>query len=257
MKLLDGLSVRWTVWLVTNPRHDRILVVLPVYNESAVIASSIERLYLQLANDYPDQFDILVVDNGSTDSTVSVAQQSAVGHDDVSVVSIDGKGRGLALRHAWGSTDAAVVAYMDADLSTDLSHLKALIDPLLHGTADITYGSRLEPESKVERGIKREVISRSYNILLRIFLGVRIRDAQCGFKAARTEVAQSLLPQIENDNWFFDTEMLVLGLRRGLRVRSVPVRWVDDRGSTVDIVATVLEDLRGIYRLRRELKSRS
>ena len=168
----------------------------------------------------------------------------------VEVLYLDRKGRGHALRVAWMRSDAEVLAYMDVDLSTDLSALGELVLPLLEGRGDLAIGSRLAPGAQVTRGLKREVISRSYNLLLHVLLGATFSDAQCGFKAGRREAIQALLDDVEDEGWFFDTELLYLAQRRKLAIHEVPVRWVDDPDSRVDIVATAREDLRGIMRLR-------
>ncbi|WP_345712311.1 GtrA family protein, partial [Kineococcus glutinatus] len=137
----------------------------------------------------------------------------------------------------------------DVDLSTDLAALLPLIAPLLSGHSDVAIGSRLAHGSRVVRGPKREFISRSYNLLLHGALRVRFSDAQCGFKAIRKDAADALLPLVEDTGWFFDTELLVLAERAGLRIHEVPVDWVDDPDSRVDIVTTALADLRGMGRL--------
>jgi len=144
-----------------------------------------------------------------------------------------------------------VLAYMDVDLSTDLRALLPLVAPLISGHSDLAIGTRLSRSSRVVRGPKREIISRSYNLLLRGALSASFSDAQCGFKAIRAEVARDLLPLVEDDNWFFDTELLVIAQRVGLRIHEVPVDWVDDPDSRVDIVATAREDLHGVVRLLR------
>jgi putative flippase GtrA len=127
------------------------------------------------------------------------------------------------------------------------------VAPLVSGHSDIAIGTRLSRGSRVVRGAKREVISRCYNLLLRGTLAARFSDAQCGFKAIRRDVAAQLLPLVEDTGWFFDTELLVLAERAGLRIHEVPVDWVDDPDSRVDIVATALADLRGVLRLGRGL----
>jgi putative flippase GtrA len=167
----------------------------------------------------------------------------------VQLLTIERKGRGRALREAWLASDAEVVCYMDVDLSTDLRALLPLVAPLVSGHSDIAIGTRLHRGSQVVRGARRELISRSYNRLLRVTLGARFSDAQCGFKAMRTEVARTLLPAVRDDAWFFDTELLMLAQRDGLRIHEVPVDWTDDPDSRVDIVRTALDDLRGIARL--------
>lgn len=144
---------------------------------------------------------------------------------------------------------AAVACYMDIDLSTDLKALHPLVAPLLSGHSDVAIGTRLSPSARVTRGAKREFISRGYNRILRTLLRARFSDAQCGFKAIRTEAIQPLLPEIRDDGWFFDTELLMLAQDRGLRVHEVPVDWVDDPDSRVDILSTAWLDLKGVGRL--------
>ncbi len=227
-------------------------IVIPVYNEERELRHSVLRLYRHLATSLRDiDFRITIADNASVDGTPRIAAALARELPLVSHLRLEQKGRGRALRAAWSASDADVVAYMDVDLSTDLEHLRALVAPLLAGEADIAIGSRLAHGAAVTRGRKRELISRIYNGLLRVSLGVRFSDAQCGFKAARRSAVQRLLPLIEDENWFFDTELLVLAEREQMTIAEVPVRWQDDPDSRVDIVATALEDLRGIRRLRR------
>lgn len=226
-------------------------VIVPVYNEERELASSVLRLQSFLQTSFPYDFRVIVADNASTDSTLEIAQRLAQRHDRIGVVHLDAKGRGRALRQVWLASDADVVAYMDVDLSTDLKALLPLVAPLVSGHSDVAIGTRLGRGSKVVRGPKREFISRSYNLILRTVLRASFSDAQCGFKAVRREVADQLLPLVEDNNWFFDTELLVLAERSGLRIHEVPVDWTDDPGSTVDIVATALEDLRGVWRLLR------
>jgi glycosyltransferase involved in cell wall biosynthesis len=225
-------------------------VAIPVYNEERVIAESVRRLHAYLTANFPFRFLITIADNGSTDGTFAIAQRMHAELPGVRAVHLDRKGRGFALRHVWGGSRADVVAYMDADLSTGLEAFLPLVAPLLSGHSDLASGSRLLRGSDVVRGLKREVISRGYNLLLRAVLAARFSDAQCGFKAGRTEVIRELLPAVEDDGWFFDTELLILAQRSGLRIAEVPVVWVERRDSTVDIVPTVLADLRGVARLR-------
>jgi putative flippase GtrA len=228
-------------------------VVVPVFNEERDLAPCVRRLHAHLTEAFPYPFRITVADNASTDDTLAVARALAAEMDAVEVFHLDEKGRGRALRAVWSASDAPVLAYMDVDLSTDLAALLPLVAPLISGHSDLAIGSRLARASRVVRGAKREVISRCYNVLLRGTLRARFSDAQCGFKAIRRDVAQRLLPLVEDTGWFFDTELLVLAERSGLRIHEVPVDWVDDPDSRVDVVATAVADLRGVARVGRAL----
>ncbi|WP_420880076.1 glycosyltransferase [Rhodococcus sp. (in: high G+C Gram-positive bacteria)] len=230
-------------------------IVVPVYNEQAALGGCVRRLRGYLSSEVPYTARITIADNASNDRTLEVARELAAEFPDVRVLHLDEKGRGRALRAAWGCSDARVLVYMDVDLSTGLDALMPLVAPLLSGHSDVAIGSRLAPSSRVVRGPKREFISRSYNLILRGALRAQFSDAQCGFKAVRADVAHALLPLVEDGDWFFDTELLVLAERAGLRIHEVPVDWVDDPDSRVDIVATALADLRGVARVGHSLVS--
>jgi putative flippase GtrA len=216
---------------------------------------SVRRLSAYLTAAFPYPFRITVADNASTDGTLAIARTLAGELPEVEVLHLTGKGRGRALRAAWSASDADVLAYTDVDLSTDLAALLPLVAPLITGHSELAIGTRLSRGSRVVRGAKREVLSRGYNLLLRGALAARFSDAQCGFKAIRRDAARELLPLVEDTGWFFDTELLVLAQRAGLRIHEVPVDWVDDPDSRVDIRATILADLKGIVRLGRALST--
>jgi putative flippase GtrA len=226
-------------------------VVIPVYNEQAALADSVYRLHRHLRDDFPFPARITIADNASVDDTSRIAHELAAELTDVRVVRLEQKGRGRALHAVWATSDAPVLAYMDVDLSTDLAALAPLVAPLISGHSDVAIGTRLSRGARVVRGPKREIISRCYNLILKSTLAAGFSDAQCGFKAIRADVAQRLLPHIADTGWFFDTELLVLAERTGLRIHEVPVDWVDDPDSRVDIVATATADLKGIARLLR------
>ena len=224
-------------------------IVVPVRNEEHDLAPSVRRLVGYLRESFPFTARVTIADNGSTDGTWPIACQLKAEFPEVRAVHMEQPGRGRALRAIWSGSDAEVLAYMDVDLSTDLNALLPLVAPLLSGHSDLAIGTRLARGSRVIRGPKREVISRCYNLLLRASLGAGFSDAQCGFKAIRREQAQVLLPLTKDTGWFFDTELLVLAERSGLRIHEVPVDWIDDLDSRVDVVATAAADLRGIVRL--------
>jgi putative flippase GtrA len=224
-------------------------IVVPVHNEERVLATSVRRLHRFLSAEFPLRWRILIADNASTDGTPEAAELLCRELGSVAWMRLERKGRGRALRAAWSASEAGVVCYMDVDLSTDLRALLPLVAPLLSGHSDVAIGSRLAHGARVVRGPKRELISRGYNALLHATLRARFSDAQCGFKAVRRDVAAELLPAVRDDAWFFDTELLVLAQRRGLRIHEVPVDWIDDPDSRVNLVRTAVDDLRGVARL--------
>jgi putative flippase GtrA len=230
-------------------------VTIPVYNEERDLEQCLRRLHAYLSNSFPHTFRITVADNASTDSTLQAAERVARELREVTVIHLAEKGRGNALRRVWLASQSPVLAYMDVDLSTDLAALGPLLAPLISGHSDLAIGTRLTRSSRVVRGPKREFISRGYNFLLHSLMGAHFTDAQCGFKAIRADVAQQILPHTLDNAWFFDTELLVLAEKCGLRVYEVPVDWTDDPDSSVDIVQTAMADLRGMARLSKDLVS--
>ena len=234
-----------------TPTAVPVHIVIPVHNEEADLAGCVRELHAYLRSSFPYSCRITIADNASTDGTLALAQAVAGELGGVDVVHLARKGRGYALREVWSASRSPVLVYMDVDLSTDLAALLPLVAPLLSGHSDVAIGTRLRRGARVVRGLKREVISRGYNVLLHATLGTRFSDAQCGFKAIRREAAHQLLPHVRDGGWFFDTELLVLAQRAGLRIHEVPVDWVDDPDSRVDLVATARADLRGIARMWR------
>jgi glycosyltransferase involved in cell wall biosynthesis len=224
-------------------------VVVPVFNEQETLEVSIIALYKFLTTSMRENWRITIADNASTDGTLALAEGLAERLPKVVVVHLAEKGRGRALKQVWSASPARVLAYVDEDLSTDLSALGPLVAPLFSGHSDLAIGTRLDPASRVTRAGKREFISRSYNLLLRRTMGVTFSDAQCGFKAIRRDVALRLLPLVEDNGWFFDTELLLLAERNGLRIHEVPVDWVDDVDSRVHVLSTALGDLKGTARM--------
>jgi hypothetical protein len=234
-----------------DPRRSAldVEIVVPVYNEAPQLAERITTLRQFLDHSFPFRTVVTIVDNASTDETYAIATKLAGTTPGVAALHLDRKGRGHALRRAWSTSSAPVVAYMDVDLSTSLSALLPLVAPLLSGHRDVAIGTRLARGSRVVRGPKRELISRAYNLLLKFSLRGCFSDAQCGFKALRRDAVLQLLPLIEDEEWFFDTELLVTAERLGLRISEVPVDWVDDPDSRVKIVHTAISDLRGVWRM--------
>jgi glycosyltransferase involved in cell wall biosynthesis len=248
--------------LLTTPALDReptllrrrsnlldVEIVIPVHNERRALEGSVRMLHGYLSATFPFSWQITIADNASTDGTLQIARRLMYELPEVGAMHLPAKGRGRALRTAWSVSRAEVLAYMDVDLSTELNALLPLVAPLMSGHSDVAIGTRLAPGARVIRSRKRELISRCYNRLLHLALHAQFSDAQCGFKAIRAVAAAELLPLVQDEAWFFDTELLVLAHRRGLRIHEVPVDWVEDADSRVEIVPTALADLRGVARL--------
>ena len=227
-------------------------ITLPVFNEERALGPAVRRLHAYVNGDFPYFTRITIADNASTDGTAVQALKLAVELSGIRLVRLNRKGKGRAVAASWMTSDAHVVAYMDVDLSTDLSALLPLVAPIISGHSDVTIGSRLVSGSRVVRSAKRELLSRGYNLLLRLVLGVGVKDAQCGFKAMRADVARRLVPSVQNRSWFFDTELAVRAERAGLRVLELPVDWVEHaapRDNVIGLMAAALENVQGIWRL--------
>jgi hypothetical protein len=229
-------------------------VTVPVYNDEVRLERNLRRLHGYLTDTFPHSFRITVADNASTDNTLRIAERLARELPELVVVRFQASGRGNALRHVWEASPSPVLAYMESDLSTDLAAVAPLLAPLISGHSELAIGTRLARTSRVTRSPLRGFVSRSFNFLLRTVTGARFSDAQCGFKAIRADVAHRLLPHTKDDGWFFDTELLVIAERCGLRVHEVPVDWTDNPDAGVDVVRTALADLRGVARLKRNLR---
>ena len=224
-------------------------VVIPVYNEERQLPRSILILTSFLRENLVNPWRIVIVDNGSTDQTLSVAEMLSQKYSGVTYIHIPQKGRGRALRRAWLESTADIVSYMDVDLSTNLSHFPKLVEAIEEG-ASIAVGSRLSSGSRVKRSLKREVVSRGYNLLIRSLFLTPFHDAQCGFKAFTRSTAQAIVPVVRNNEWFFDSELMIIAAKRGLKIKEIPVEWVEDPDSRVRVLATAWEDVKGLLRLR-------
>ena len=225
-------------------------VVIPVYNEEDALPASIPKLCRFLRDNLSNPWRVTIADNASIDGTRAVSEELSRNIEGVNYLFLPEKGRGRALRASWLGSECDIVSYMDVDLSTDLSHFPELVNELESG-CHVAIGSRLSKTSRVtQRSIKREFTSRGYNLLIWSMFFVRFPDAQCGFKAMTRQAAQTIIPHIENNNWFFDTELLIIAEKRGYRVGVVPVAWEDDPTSSVNVVRTATEDIKGLLRLR-------
>ncbi len=226
-------------------------IVLPVYNEEHVLAGSVETLREYLyEHSFPYTWRIVIADNASTDGTLDAGEGLAAQFDDVTVIHLPEKGRGRALRKAWLESDADAACFMDIDLSTHLDGLLPLAKAVLEEGYDVSTGSRMTRGSQIERSVGREITSRGFIFLIKILFFSGLSDTQCGFKAISRQAAQELIPRIENEEWFFDTELLLLAEKGGYRVKDIPIRWVEDTYTRVNVPKKILEDLAGLVRMR-------
>jgi glycosyltransferase involved in cell wall biosynthesis len=228
-------------------------ITIPVLNEEKILRNTIARIQTAARNSLRYPHELVIADNGSTDDTLQIALSLAAADPSIQVIRLDEKGRGRALKTAWLCSEADILTYMDADLSTDLNSFSTLINALICDKYDLSTGSRLLKPELTTRCLKREFTSRTYNLLLHAALHVGFSDAQCGFKAITRTAARCLLPKVENTNWFFDTELLALAERFGYRIFELPVRWVESRDSHVNVFRTAAEDIRGVIRLAASL----
>jgi glycosyltransferase involved in cell wall biosynthesis len=226
-------------------------VVIPVLNEAHVLERSVQTVHDFLARNVPYRWRIVIAENGSTDGTAEVATRLCERFERVELLVIGKRGRGRALRAAWVRGDADILCYTDVDLSTELEAFPRLFAAIIDGGYDLAVGSRLARGARTTRSLKRDLISRTYNLILKLALDVRFSDAQTGFKAITREVARDVMPLVEDDGWFLDTELLVLSEKMGYRIADIPVQWIEDDDSRVKIIRTAWEDLKGVNRLRR------
>ncbi len=231
-------------------RKYSVEIVIPIYNEEVELERNITKLYsFAVKKLVAYDWHITIADNASTDKSLAIAQKISKGKSHLGLVHLDQKGRGRAVKKAWRESKADILIYMDVDLSTDLKNLPPLIKAL-EKDYDIAIGARLLPDSQVvNRPVKREILSRGYNILVKIFFQVHFSDAQCGFKGVTRKVVDKLLPYIKDNAWFFDSELLIIGEKVGFKIYEEPVRWVDNPGSTVRVLSTITGDLSGLWRL--------
>ncbi len=227
-------------------------IVLPVLNEEKDLPVSLDKLYSFLqANMSGYQCRIVVADNGSTDTTLDIAKKYKAKYPGkIDYIHLPERGRGRALKKAWIESDSDIVSFMDIDLSTRLEAFPPMIHAIDKEGYDIAIGSRLTKGSKVTRGLKREFISRCYNLMIKMMFFTRFKDAQCGFKAMNRRVVNELIPIVKDNTWFLDTELLIIAAKNWYRIKEIPVTWVDDPDTRVKIVRTVRTDIEGLLRLR-------
>ena len=235
---------------MTNGKKLSVNIVIPVYNEEKELSASAGTLAGYLEKNLIDfSWRITIADNASSDKTLAIAKKIAHENSNISYVHLPQKGRGRAVKYVWEKDNADIEAYMDVDLSSDLKHLPPLIRSLTRGY-DIAIGTRNLPGSRVYgRSALRTCTSKMYIFLIKFFFWVHFSDAQCGFKAVTRRTIRELIPYIKDNEWFFDTELLIMAEKTGYRIYEEPVTWIDNPGSTVRVMKTAQGDLDGLKRL--------
>ncbi|MEK7448765.1 MAG: dolichyl-phosphate beta-glucosyltransferase [Planctomycetota bacterium] len=226
-------------------------LVLPVYNEEKILEKNVKKTISFMADNFSEQWRIIIADNGSTDRTADIAEKlNREFSGKIKCLHRVKKGRGGALKQAWGQSRAEIVGYMDIDLATDLKMLPSLISAIKNG-ADVSVGSRLSPASVIRRSLLRKILSLAYHLIIKVMFRItKIADFQCGFKACKRTSIHHLLPQVMNEEWFFDTELLVTAQRRGLKIKEIPVEWTEHYESKVRILKDVFTFLVAIIKFR-------
>ena len=227
-------------------------IVLPVLNEENILKKNVMFLYEFLVENLPYiDWKIVVVDNGSSDFTQSLGEGLCKEKSNIQYIRLEERGRGRALKESWGKSKADLVSYMDIDLSTDLNHFSELISAILYDNYDLAIGSRLIKHSDVQgRSLFREICSRGYSFLFRVMFNTKFHDAQCGFKAFSISSINDILGLVKDNEWFFDTELLIIAEKNKYKIKEIPVKWVDDSDSRVNVLKTIYQDLKGLFRLR-------
>jgi glycosyltransferase AglD len=234
-----------------------VSVVLPTYNEADIIESTVEKVMTAL-KEHGEPYEVIIAEDGSTDGTDKKADMLSVKYEGIVKHLHEEKrlGRGNALKKAFSNSTGDILVYMDVDLATDIRHLAELISSVQLEGYEIATGSRMLVESRVKRSGTRHFASKVYNLLVRVLLGSKIKDHQCGFKAFRREPLMQLLPEVGASHWFWDTELLVRASQKGYRIKEVPVDWEGGRETKVRLFKDSLAMFRQVFALWWHLKVR-
>lgn len=230
-------------------------ITIPVFNEAQTLPAQLEKILTYINNEGLD-FDVIVVNNNSTDDTEQILYELSLAYE-FHVINLKKKGVGIALRESWDTAgENEIIGYMDLDLSTDLENLKN-IDNILRKN-DILTASRLEKSSKVfDRKISREIISRVFNIIIKIVFKSKLKDHMCGFKFMTSDQYITLKNKYRySDDWFFLVEFLIIAQREGRNIFSVPVVWRDDPNSKVKVFSLSFSYLMSMLKLKRSFNAK-
>jgi len=237
----------------------KLNITLPCYNEERILKSNILRVFNFLKeNVASDDWQIIIANNQSTDKTGQIGEELEKKFESIKHLEIFQKGKGVAIRESWQRFPADIYIFMDTDLATDLEALPRLIRAVKEEKFNVAIGSRFHPQSKVKRKLVRKIISFSYNLLRKILIGSKITDAPCGFKAVDKKIIQNILPQVKDEQWFFDSELVILAEKGGYKIKEIPIKWEDIREkedkSKVNTISLSLDYFKKLIKLKKRLK---
>ncbi|MFA5048005.1 MAG: glycosyltransferase [Patescibacteria group bacterium] len=235
----------------------KVLVVLPVYNEEIILAENTKRTAEFMRASFPTKnFKIVIADNNSSDRTGEIGRKLAEELPEVEYFFLNRQGKGLAWRQAFQKYQVDIYIVMDSDLAVELEAVKRLVETINDGY-DLVVGSRFLKQSKLVRSVWRDFVSRTYRFLARKILRTKVSDFQCGFKAINNQVRDRVLPLTKDDGFFLDTEIIVWAEKLGFKVKEIPVDWSEFRNtkrkSTVKVWETTVRYLSQIKQLRDNL----
>ena len=233
--------------------NEKVLIIIPTHNDEKIISKNIAYIDSYIKKNFTElkNYKIAVIENGSCDNTKIICKRLSKKYSNISFSYLIKKGRGGALRYAMKKNKADIYCYMDSDLSTNLSCFKNLIENMQ--SYDILIGTRYHPSSKIKRGFRRLFLSKIYNKLVQLFFKVRFSDFQCGFKAFNKKVIKNLLPQIQDNSWFFDTEFLIIAYKNNYKIYELPIIWKESSNSSVKIFRDSIYHLIKLFELRIRL----
>ncbi len=240
----------------TNKQEKKqVSIIFPAYNEVNYLSDAVEKTIVELEL-FTASYEIIIAEDGSTDGTAELAEALTRKNPNIKHIHRDERlGRGKALNNAFKQSNGEVLVYMDLDLATDIKHLKSLVEAVTVEGYDFATGSRMLPESKVERTLRRSISSKTYNWLVRRMLGSKLRDHQCGFKSFRREPALQLINEVDAHHWFWDTEIFVRAIRKGYKIKEIPVIWKSGRKTKVNLFKDSYNMGRQVFKLWWKFKT--
>jgi len=232
----------------------KILILIPAYNEEEVLEKNMLRLYNFLKENIKNyDWKILISDNNSIDNTLNIVKKLSNKYKEISFVHLDKRPMSYSIKKNWLAEEADIYMHMDADLSTDISHIPELIRGIEQGY-DLVIGSRTSKKSKTSRSLQRSFMSLILISLIKFVFSIKLSDFQCGFKAINKDVRDNIIPKMKAVNvGFMGTEMLVVAHKKAYKIKEIPVVWEDNRISKSPIIGGIIDALKNIIKIKLDL----